>query len=386
VQLIRWESVLAVPFSFVALVVMQIRKKAMLRYVLFIGLYTILITGCGGSVDIRETQTDVELFEQGQEYYERGEYKKALKHFLYVKDNFLRSSYAGVTRFYAGESYFELEKYADAVIEYKSFLSFFPNDPNAPIAQYKLGVSHLKQSLAPDRDQSVIYEALVELQAVLKNYPDNEEYVEKAKEQIRRTEYKIALYEFLIAKFYRKEDLYNASNRRLTYLMSNYPKSALKTDALYMMGRNYLDSEEPENAKEPFLRLLQEHPDSQYTSEVQKRLAKLGVSDIPALARAKQPQEIPSAKKTPAPSEPGPQPPAMRGYIVLKRDNTLFTDLIRSDGIQEGMILEIRREDQLVGTIRITEIQEGFSIGEISSLSPGMRVQEEDTVCCPREK
>ena len=368
---------------------MQMRKKTMLRYVLFIGLYTILITGCGGSVDIKETQTDVELFEQGKEYYERGEYKKALQYFLYVKDHFLRSSYAGVTRFYAGESYFELEKYADAVIEYKSFLSFFPNDPHAPIAQYKLGVSHLRQSLAPDRDQSIIHEALAEFQNVLKNYPDNEEYVEKAKEQIRRTEYKIALYEFLIAKFYRKEDLYNASNRRLAYLMDNYPESGLKTDGLYMMGLNYLDLQEPENAKEPFLQLLQEYPDNQYTSDVQKQLAKLGVSEIPeppALARTKQPQELPSATNTPTPPEPRPQPLATEGYIVLKRDNTLFTDLIRSDGIQEGMILEIRREDQLVGTIRITEIQEGFSIGEVTSLSPGMKVQEEDIVCCPREK
>ena len=368
---------------FCGLSFMQIRRIHILGYVFLVGIYIAIVSGCGSSVNISGNQTDVELFEQGKRYYEQGEYKKSLQYFLYVKDHFLRSSYAGITRFYAGESYFELEKYEDAVIEYKSFLSFFPTDPLAAAAQYKLGVSYLKQSLGPDRDQTMIHKALTELQNVRKNYPDNEEDVRKAEEQIQRTKNTMALHEFLVAEFYRKEKLYTSSNQRLIYLMKEYPESALNGDALFMLGINYLDLKQPEDAKAPFLRLLQYYPEHQDASQARKKLAKLGVTDIPepvAQTRLVQNADTHSPEKTP--SEPTkPQPPSsLRGYIVLKRDNIVFTDLIRDDGIREGAILEVYRKDELIGTIRIIEIQGGFSIGEIESLTSNMTIQEEDRV------
>ncbi len=101
--------------------------------------------GCGRSLQELEGTSAEHIFQEGVAYYEQGDYKAALQRFQYVKDTFIRSPYAGPTRFYAGETYFALEKYEEAVIEYTSFLSFFPNDPNAVIAQYKLGLSYFEQ-------------------------------------------------------------------------------------------------------------------------------------------------------------------------------------------------------------------------------------------------
>lgn len=346
-----------------------------------------MLAGCGGSVDLLEGQSDTEIFEQGKRYYEQGDYKQALQHFLYVKDHFLRSEYAGLTRFYAGESYFALKKYEDAAIEYKSFLSFFPNDPRAPIAQYKLGVSHFQQSLGPERDQTMVKNALSTLQDVQRKYPDNQEYVQKAQEQIRKIEQKLALHEYLVAEFYRNEDQYISSNHRLSYLLEHYPDSPVISDALYLQGRNYLDLDQPEKAREPFLQLVQQYPNHEQASEARKQLAKLGITDIPqaitqtpALQRVETPDlETPSSENQPA------QPASSQGYIVLIRDNRVFTDLIRSDGLREGMILDVYRDNQMIGKIRIVEIHEGFSIAEIDSLESGMMIQEEDSVVVPKQ-
>jgi len=227
-----------------------------------------------------ESQTDTELFEQGKFYYEAGDYKKALQYFLYVKDYFIRSQYAGITRFYAGECYFAQENYEDAASEYQIFLAFFPNDSHAPEAQYKFGVSYLKQSRGPDRDQTMIHNALTELQKVRENYPDEEEFVQKAEEQIRETKHELALHELLVATFYRKEKHYKSSNFRLDYLLREYPETDLTGDALFYKGLNYLDLDQPEDAKASFLSLIQKYPENKYVPAAQKKLAKLGVLDI----------------------------------------------------------------------------------------------------------
>lgn len=347
------------------------------------GLLLILLVGCGSTVDILDSQTDAEIFEQGQQYYEQGDYKKSLQYFLYIKDHFLRSSYAGITRFYAGESYFALKKYEDAAIEYKSFLSFFPNDPYAPAAQYKLGASYLKKSLGPDRDQTMLQNAITTLQEVQQKYPDNQEYVQKAAEEIQKVKQKLALHEYLVAEFYRKEERYISSNHRLQYLLEQFPEARISGDGLYMLGQNYLDLDQPEEAKKPLLQLVQQYPNHEHVSEARKSLAKLGVTDIPQAAPLLQRTETPATEQPSSlPAQPT-QKVHSEGYIVLIRENTVFTDLIRTDGIREGMNLEVYREEKLIGTIRIVEIHEGFSIAEIESLTSGMMIQEEDTVIVP---
>lgn len=344
-----------------------------------------MLAGCGSSsIDMMENQTDTEIFEQGKQYYEQGDYKKALQYFLYVKDHFLRSSYAGMTRFYAGESCFALKKYEDAIIEYKSFLSFFPNDPYAPAAQYKLGICYSKQSLGPERDQSMLQKAIATFQELQQKYPDNQEYVQKAGEEIQKVNQKLALHEYLVAEFYRKEKRYISSNHRLQYLLEQFPESRVSGDSLYLLGRNYLDLDQPEEAKDPLLQFVQRYPNHERVSEAHKYLAQLGITEIP---QAPLPQHIetpPIEQPSPSATQPA-QTIRSEGYIVLIRENTVFTDLIRTDGIREGMTLEVYREEQLIGTIRLVEIHEGFSIAEIESLASGMMIQEEDRVVLSSE-
>lgn len=232
-----------------------------------------LISGCQPSVsDLMKGQTDVALFEQGKQYYDQGQYKQALQYFLYIKESFIRSSFAGAARYYAGESYFAEEQYSDAAIEYHSFLQFFPTDPLAPDAQYKLGVCYFNEARGPERDQTMLQKALKELEKVGANYPDNQATIQQARVFIEQTKEELAHHEYVVAQFYRHEKLYTSSNQRLDFLLTTYPTSTFTGDALYLKGLNYRDLQQSEHATAVFLKLITDFPTHQNAADAQKYL------------------------------------------------------------------------------------------------------------------
>ena len=47
-----------------------------------------------------------------------------------------------------------------AINEFREFLSFYPTQPRADYAQYKLGMAHFRQMRAPQRDQTETRDAI----------------------------------------------------------------------------------------------------------------------------------------------------------------------------------------------------------------------------------
>lgn len=341
-----------------------------------IGIFCIgMLMGCSTALEkAAETQNDAELFEAGKALYDQGTYKQALDYFLYVKEHFIRSAYAGAARFYAGNSYFAREDYEEAAIEYESFLLFFPEDPLAPEAQFKLGASYFEQSKGPERDQSMLHSALEAFQKVQTLYPDAPQtYIQQADEYLYKTRSELARHEYMIGLFYRKERDYKASNLRFAYLIMEYPESDVVGDALYNQGRNYLDLEQPEQAAASFSQFIQNYPEHPSAPDARLRLKNLGGSAIQNSSTITE-STPPTSFSTSSP---------LNGSILTLRDSTVTTDLLRDDGLQEAMRLKVYRGETEIGIIRITAIYDGFSIGEIESLLPGMMVQEDDRVCCP---
>ena len=85
-----------------------------------------------------------------------------------------------------------------------------------------------------------------------------------------------------------------------------------------------------------------------------------------------------------------------RGYVVHVDTTRIAIDLTANDGVRAGSIVSIRRDktpvvhpvtgellgelDEEVGTARITEIRDKFSVAEIQSISPGARIEVRDRV------
>jgi hypothetical protein len=100
-----------------------------------------------------------------------------------------------------------------------------------------------------------------------------------------------------------------------------------------------------------------------------------------------------SANGTPA-AAPAPAP--TRGFVVYVDTTRIVVDLSASDGLKVGSLVSLRRDripivhpvtgerlgelDEEVGTARIVELRDRFSVAEIQAVTPGSQVQVKDRV------
>jgi hypothetical protein len=105
-----------------------------------------------------------------------------------------------------------------------------------------------------------------------------------------------------------------------------------------------------------------------------------------------------AAVRTPTPAPPVPpiEPDIKRGYVVYVDTTRIVLDLTTSDGLRPGSVVSVRRDripivhpvtgeilgelDDEVGTARVTEMREKFSVAEIESLASGSQIKVRDRV------
>jgi hypothetical protein len=85
-----------------------------------------------------------------------------------------------------------------------------------------------------------------------------------------------------------------------------------------------------------------------------------------------------------------------KGYIVYIQNRTIVVDLTSLDGVKKGSALSLRRErlplthpitgdylgelDEEIGTARVVELRERFTVAEIENLRPGIELRVKDRV------
>ena len=126
-----------------------------------------------------------------------------------------------------------------AEIEYKDFVTFFPNMPEAAEAQLKVGNIHYQQMEKADRDYTHAMRAEEEYRSLIQTYPDNPKVVREAKERLREVQEVLADREFGIGKFYYLRQAYPAAIARLRTLIDRYPLYSGADEALFLIGESY---------------------------------------------------------------------------------------------------------------------------------------------------
>jgi len=127
---------------------------------------------------------------------------------------------------------------AQAEIEYKDFITFFPNMPEAAEAQLKIANIHYQQMEKPDRDYTHAMRAEEEYRQLIMQFPDSK-LVPEAKQRLREVQEIIAEREFRVGRFYYLRQSYPASIARLRSLVDKYPLYSKADEALYLLGQAY---------------------------------------------------------------------------------------------------------------------------------------------------
>jgi len=125
-----------------------------------------------------------------------------------------------------------------AEIEYKDFITFFPNMPEAAEAQLKIANIHYQQMEKPDRDFTHAARAEEEYRNLILQWPDSK-LVPEAKRHLLEVQEVLAEREFRVGRFYYLRESYPAAVARLRSVMDKYPLYSRADEALYLLGQSY---------------------------------------------------------------------------------------------------------------------------------------------------
>src|SRR5437667_8367880 len=91
---------------------------------------------------------------------------------------------------------------SQAEIQYKDFITFFPNMPEAAEAQLKIANIHYQQMEKPDRDYTHAMRAEDEYRQLLLQYPHKMKVAEEGKQRLLEVQEVIAEREFRVGRLY----------------------------------------------------------------------------------------------------------------------------------------------------------------------------------------
>jgi outer membrane protein assembly factor BamD len=122
--------------------------------------------------------------------------------------------------------------------EYKDFITFFPNAPEAAEAQMRVGDIYFRQMDKPDRDYSKALHAEQEYRVMLQQFPDST-LVPDAKQRLREVQEVLATREATVADFYSTHANWPATIARYQTVADTYPQYSHMDDVLIGLGDGY---------------------------------------------------------------------------------------------------------------------------------------------------
>jgi outer membrane protein assembly factor BamD len=190
---------------------------------------------------VTSKQPDKELFDKAMSALKKGRYDVARLDLQALLTTYPESEYQMRAKLAVGDSWYKEGGAAalqQAEAEYKDFITFFPNQPEAAEAQMKVGDIYYQQMEKPDRDPTNADRAEQEYRLMIQQYPDST-LVPRAKQRLREVQEVLAQRQYTIGAFYATHDNWPASIARLQTLTDSYPLFSKSDLALMQLGDDY---------------------------------------------------------------------------------------------------------------------------------------------------
>src|SRR5256885_4584142 len=190
---------------------------------------------------IDSKQPDKVLFDRAMEALRKNRYDVARVTLQTLINTYPDSEYVARAKLAIGDAWYKeggSTGLAQAEIEYKDFITFFPNMPEAAEAQLKVANIHYKQMEKPDRDYTHAKRAEDEYKQLILQFPDSK-LVPQAEQRLREVQEVLAEREFRIGRFYYMRESWMAAIARLKTVADSYPLYSNADEALYMIGSAY---------------------------------------------------------------------------------------------------------------------------------------------------
>ena len=238
-------------------------------------------------------EPDKFLYDRGTESLEKKRWMTAREYFRRIIDSYPQSELRPDAKLGIGDSYLGEgtgESYVLAVNEYREFLTFYPTNPRADYAQYKLGMTYFRQMRGPQRDQTETREAVKEFEAFVERYP-NSALLPEVQQRLREARDRVGEAEYQVGVFYFKQRWYPGAIDRLRALMKSDPGFTYRDGLYYYLAEALLKVKLDAEALPLYERLLTEFEQSEFLEKARTRRDELKAS----LAKAGAPPAAPPA-------------------------------------------------------------------------------------------
>ncbi len=206
----------------------------------------------------------------------RGKHAKAAKEFEEVERQHPYSTWASRSLVMAAYSYYEANKYDEAIIAAKRYVTLHPGGTDAGYATYLIAASQYEQITDIGRDQQVTAKALKSLQDVVRKYPDSD-YAKDAKLKIDLARDHLAGKEMEIGRYYIKKKSYLAAISRFKSVVKVYQTTTHIEEALMRLTELYMTMGIKSEAQTAAAVLGHNYPGSKWYDDAYKLLKSDGL-------------------------------------------------------------------------------------------------------------
>jgi outer membrane protein assembly factor BamD len=225
--------------------------------------------GCAPKKSVVPTgllEADKYLFERGNELIAKKKWTQSREYYRQLVENYPQSTYRpdaklGVGDTYLGES--SPESLVLAQNEFKEFLTFYPTNPRADYAQYKLGMSHFHQMLGSDRDQTQTRETVAELSLFVERYPQSA-LMGEVKGKLREARDRLSEADYRVGYFYFRSRWYPGAIDRFREQLKTDPEFTRRDGTYFYLAESLMKVNRKAEALPYYDRIVKEFERSDY--------------------------------------------------------------------------------------------------------------------------
>ncbi|HLG16798.1 MAG TPA: outer membrane protein assembly factor BamD [Blastocatellia bacterium] len=322
------------------------------KYSVLISALVLSMAACGGKakqqVTLEEAKAgrDQELFREGVNAIRKGRFEQGRILLNTMINTYSDSPMTRMAKLSIADSFYlegGSKSLAQAEVEYRDWVQFFPDDALADDVMLKMAEIHLRQVMAADRDTTHAKLAERQLKEMLRRYPgtDKKDDAEGLMAEVQEI---LAQHELTVGKFYYEiRESAQAAQMRTEEILNKYPNFSRFDEALFLHARSMADQEDTETASQDLTRLVTNYPFSEFRPKAEE-LLKRWKKPVPEPDPAKVSEGAPEGKGLPS---------RMLGFVFGPKIDTSGKGVIIDRELNTDQI--VARAQEMAGTAKSGE-------------------------------
>lgn len=231
------------------------RQRAIILFLL------LLMAGCRSQSLIRPGDSLEVAFDKAYSLYEAGKWNDAVQAFETVISIGRGTQIGQDAQYYLAESHFNNRSWLLAASEYERYSRSFPDSPRREEVDFRAALCYYNLSPRYNIDQSHTRTAIERFRLFLARYP-NSEHFNTADAHINELRNKLARKSYEAARFYMRNDMYEAAAVYFGLTIDRYPETEWAERALFRQIEAYIlyaDNSVPQRQEERYRKALESY-------------------------------------------------------------------------------------------------------------------------------